>query len=121
MKILITGSRNWSDMEAIEAAMFKFKPDTIIEGGANGADKMAKEYAIANNIAVIEVNAEWAKYGKYAGPIRNAKMISMNPDLVVAFSKDLLEDGGTFDTINKAITKGITVWLVKSKYEIKEI
>lgn len=121
MKVLITGSRNWSDRKAIETAMTKFKPEIIIEGGANGADRMAKEYANNNNKKVIEAKANWEKYGKQAGPIRNAEMISMKPDLVIAFSKDLNEDRGTRDTINKAIAKGIKVWLVKNKDEFEEI
>lgn len=50
MKVLIAGSRNWSDKESIKTSMMKFKPDIIIEGVANGADRLAKEYACANNI-----------------------------------------------------------------------
>jgi hypothetical protein len=44
MKVLITGSRNWSDKEAVEIAIARAKPDIIIEGGAKGADAIAKEY-----------------------------------------------------------------------------
>ena len=115
MKVLITGSRNWSDKDAVEIAIARAKPDIIIEGGAKGADAIAKEYSNKTFRKVIEVKAEWDKYGKRAGGIRNSTMIAMKPDLVLAFSKDLSKDKGTRDTVNKAMKKGIVVWWVKSK------
>ena len=118
MKVLITGSRNWSDKDAVEIAIARAKPDIIIEGGAKGADAIAKEYAHKTFRKVIEVKAEWDRYGKKAGGIRNSTMIAMKPDLVLAFSKDLSKDKGTRDTVNKAIAKGIKVWWVRSKGNI---
>ncbi len=109
MKVLITGSRHWSDKEAIERAMARANPDTIIEGGAPGADAIAKEYARRKSIKVVEVKAEWDRYGNRAGPIRNSAMIAMKPDLVLAFSKDLSKDKGTVDTIKKALVENIKV------------
>ena len=118
MKVLITGSRNWSDKEAVEIAIARAKPDIIIEGGARGADAIAKEYAHKTFRKVIEVKSEWDKYGKKAGGIRNSTMIAMKPDLVLAFSMNLSKDKGTRDTVNKAIKKGIKVWWVRSKGDI---
>ena len=118
MKVLITGSRHWSDKEAIERAIARANPNTIIEGGAPGADAIAKEYAQKKSIKVIEVKADWDKYGKRAGPMRNSAMIAMKPDLVLAFSNDLSNDKGTRDTVNKATKKGIKVWWVRSKDNI---
>ena len=109
MKVLITGSRNWSDKEAIEGAIARVNPDIIIEGGASGADAIAREYAQRRSIKVIEVKADWDKYGKQAGPIRNSAMIAMKPDLVLAFSKDLSKNKGTSDTVKKAIAENIKV------------
>ena len=118
MKVLITGSRNWSDKEAVEIAIARAKPDIIIEGGAKGADAIAKEYAHKTFRKVIEVKAEWDKYGKKAGGIRNSIMLAMKPDLVLAFSNDLSNDKGTRDTVNKATKKGIKVLWVRSKDNI---
>ncbi len=118
MKVLITGSRNWSNKEAVEIAIARAKPDIIIEGGAKGADTIAKAYAHKTFRKVIEVKAEWYKYRKKAGGIRNSTMIAMKPDLVLAFSTDLSKDKGTRDTVNKASAKGIRVWWVRSKDNI---
>jgi hypothetical protein len=115
MKVLITGSRHWSDKEAIERAIARANPDIIIEGGAPGADAIAKEYAQKKSIKVIEVKAEWDRYGKRAGPIRNSVMIAMKPDLVLAFSKGLNKDKGTADTIKKALAENIKVYRIKNE------
>lgn len=113
MKVLVTGSRNWLDKEVVETAIARVKPDIIIEGGARGTDTIAKQYAYKTAIKVIEVKAEWNKYGKNAGGIRNSIMVSMKPDLVLAVSTDLSKDKGTNDMVRKAIKKGIKVWLIK--------
>ena len=115
MKVLITGSRHWSDREAVEMAIARANPDTIIEGGATGADAIAKEYTQRKSIKVIEVRAEWDRYGKQAGPIRNSAMIAMKPDLVLAFSKDLSKDKGTADTVKKALAENIKVYRIKNE------
>ena len=118
MKVLVTGSRNWTDKEAVEINIARTKPDIIIEGGARGADTIAKEYAHKTFRKVIEVKPEWDKYGKKAGAIRNAEMIAMKPDVVLAFSTDLSKDKGTRDTVNKALQKGIKVIWVKSRNDV---
>jgi len=57
----------------------------MIQGGATGADKLAKEYAQLNNIPYVEEKADWS-LGKKAGPIRNELMLKKYlPDLVIAF------------------------------------
>lgn len=47
----------------------------LIEGGANGADKLAREWARANRVNLHTEYAKWDLYGKAAGPKRNAEMI----------------------------------------------
>lgn len=75
---LIAGGRDFNDFDLFEKELNKFdKPDKIIEGGANGTDTLARKYANKYNIECTEVKAEWNKYGKQAGFIRNRKMIDM--------------------------------------------
>jgi len=58
----------------------------VINGGASGADKLAREWADRRGVDHKEYYAEWNSYGKSAGPIRNCLMLYDNPDieLVVA-------------------------------------
>ena len=58
----------------------------IISGGADGADKLAEDWAVINYCQWKTFPADWRRYGKAAGPIRNQQMIDKGkPDLVVAF------------------------------------
>lgn len=86
---------------------------TVIEGGAPGADTLAREWALANNILVEEYKAEWGKYGKAAGPIRNKRMLDEGkPDVVVGFTnKDLSESRGTANMIKQAVEADIVTYL----------
>jgi len=58
----------------------------IIQGGAKGADECARRWANEHSVGCETYHADWKKYGKAAGPIRNRKMLDLgNPDLVIAF------------------------------------
>ena len=46
----------------------------IVSGGASGVDAMAERFANENGIAVKVYNADWKKYGRGAGPVRNKEM-----------------------------------------------
>lgn len=58
----------------------------IIEGGARGADQLAREWAALNYVETETYLADWDTYGKAAGYIRNKTMLEDGkPDLVIAF------------------------------------
>ena len=123
MKILVTGDRNWTDelkifntlMEIgfdypVDGENSSFNHDiTLIEGEARGADTLARIAAEKLDWTVIKVPAEWNKYGKAAGPIRNQAMLDLDPDLVVAFHSDLENSRGTKDMVERAKKKGVKV------------
>lgn len=102
MKLLICGSRYWDNYEYIDYAIDRLKPSCIIQGGAQGADRIAKIIAEKKNIQVIECPADWDKYGKRAGHIRNGEMLKEKPDLVIAFIKSGLPNKGTNNMIKQA-------------------
>lgn len=90
MRVLFCGSRNWTDQVAILNALNELPADTvIIHGGARGADEMAGK--MAEDILGLEVEvyeADWERYGRAAGPIRNKQMLDEGkPGLVIAFLK----------------------------------
>lgn len=117
MKILICGDRNWEDRYAIlykiNELVEKHGNDlTIIAGGARGADKIAAGWCKILGIPLIEVYADWKKYGRSAGPIRNRIMLDMNPDLVIAFHNDIENSKGTKDCKKEAEKRGIETELI---------
>lgn len=108
MIVLVCGSRNWTNAGAIQRELIKLPPDTeIIHGGARGADRLAGIAAAKLGLSVKVFWANWDEYGKAAGFIRNKQMIDENPDLVIAFAKDLAVSRGTADTVRRAQNKKI--------------
>ena len=66
------------------ASHLKYIPDTIVSGGAIGADTYAKEFAIKHNLKLIEFLPDYEKYGRKAPLVRN-KLIVENCDCLIAF------------------------------------
>jgi hypothetical protein len=92
MRVLVTGGRDYGNEDhvfhTLDGLHEGIDPITcLIQGGASGADYLARLWAMDNNIDErITVKAEWEKYGPSAGPRRNEKMLAeYRPDLVVAF------------------------------------
>jgi len=113
-KILICGSRDWEDRYAILRRIRELLEEhgndiTIISGAARGADRIAASWCKTLGVNLIEVHADWKRYGKAAGPIRNKLMLDMNPDLVIAFHEDLDNSKGTKNTVDEADKRGIKV------------
>ena len=111
MVILICGDRNWISYTAIQRELKRFNPneDTIIHGAARGADSIAGKSAIWAGFTVRAYPADWGKYGRAAGPIRNQEMLDQNPDLVLAFHPDIANSKGTGHMVKIARAKGTPV------------
>jgi hypothetical protein len=83
----------------------------IIHGGASGADRLAGEWAASRGIPVEVHPADWQKYGRAAGPIRNQQMIDRKPDMVVAFPGGR----GTADMVRRVRMAGIELVVVEQE------
>jgi len=105
--MFVTGSRRWTDTVKIKMAMDACDPELVIEGEANGADRLSAAEARSRGIEVEGYPAEWARYRKSAGPIRNRKMLARLVELreagheviPVAFHEDLTQSRGTADMV----------------------
>lgn len=105
---LFCGSREWADRATIERDIAQLPDDAVVvEGGAPGADRIAKDLAMMRGLHVATVRAHWALYGKSAGYRRNAAMVKMATE-VYAYS---LGTPGTGHTIALAQKKGIPVYV----------
>jgi hypothetical protein len=122
MHIVMTGSREWTDIELIRVGLMrasrvvhnavKLRPSeiTLIHGNARGADTLAHTVAIewGWNVGVYE--AEWSKHGKAAGGLRNQRMIDEEDPLVcAAFLIPELPCRGTRDMMERCYKAGIPV------------
>lgn len=90
MRVLVCGGRDFNEpvfvYKTLDALHAQYGFTTMINGGAKGADTLAKCWARLAKIEVITEPARWATYGRGAGHIRNKKMLDEHkPDVVVAF------------------------------------
>lgn len=115
-KVLVCGGRDFNNVplgwKALDYLHKEHKFTLVIDGAANGADKLANKWAIHNNIPTAREPADWAKHGKAAGIIRNSVMLEKyEPDLVIAFPGGT----GTADMVRRAREAKVTVKLIVPK------
>ena len=108
MKLAIIGSRSCPAIDI--ASHLKYIPDTIISGGARGADTYARLFAKEHNLELIEYLPEYDKYGKVAPLIRN-KLIVEACDCLIAFWDG--NSRGTKFTLDYAKECGKPIKIVK--------
>jgi hypothetical protein len=110
-RILITGSRDWTDAAVIEDALRPFWtqwPSAIlVHGDAKGADKMASAIWRGWGGQDEAHPAAWATLGKRAGYVRNAEMVALGADVCLAFIRH--HSRGASMTADLATEAGIHV------------
>lgn len=88
-RLVVAGVRYFDDYLLLSKEMDEYRTQysnslIIISGCADGADKLGERYASEHNLTVERYPAEWDKYGKSAGPIRNERMAEV-ADAVIVF------------------------------------
>lgn len=115
LRVLITGSRDWKDKEAIENAIIDLHnwgpidwDDVVVVHGdcPTGADAIAQEFCEQTGIVTERHPADWS-IGKKAGPLRNQEMVDLGAYVCLAFL--LPSSRGTVDCIKRAKAAGIPV------------
>lgn len=112
MRLLICGDRNWTDYEAVKSAVgamvAKYGKDIIVvEGEARGADTLGRKAAEHFGLVVEKYPADWERYGKGAGPIRNRQMLDTGIDWVMGFHKNIFASKGTRHMLRLAASRGV--------------
>jgi hypothetical protein len=112
MRVLITGGRDFDDVEMLNQNLDKLHSElsftALIHGDASDADRLAGQWAESKGIAVEAHPADWKKFGRAAGPIRNQQLLAEKPGLLVAFPGGK----GTADMVAKAKKAGLNVVVV---------
>lgn len=114
MRVLVTGSRDWDNEQAIWIALtgiaFDHHPaDVVVVHGAcpTGADAIADRDASLLGFQIERYPADWARFGKPAGPRRNREMVELGADLCLSFNKG--NSRGTAHCTALAVEAGIPV------------
>lgn len=116
--VIIAGGRDFNDYTLLKTNMdillTHFSDITVISGTANGADKLGERYAKENNYNLIRCPANWDKYGKSAGYIRNSEMadivVNNQNGICVCFWDS--KSKGTKHMIDIAKDKNIPIFII---------
>lgn len=93
MRLLVSGYRYFNHEPTIEKEILEIlsstplkEKHTIIHGGCSGVDQVADKIARKHGWSVEVYPAQWKKYGKQAGPLRNLQMVKeAKPEMAILF------------------------------------
>jgi hypothetical protein len=131
-RILVTGSREWTDVGFVEkrltAAAAGHGRFLLVQGdNPEGVDAIAKAWAVRVGYPHEDVPADWGRectaacyhqpryrssgerYCPAAGNLRNQEMVDRGADECLAFPKG--KSRGTRDCIKRAEAAGIPTWV----------
>ena len=85
MLTIIAGSRTIESPEQVFSAiaMAPWKPTAVISGGAAGVDSLGEAWGRQNQIRVVRMAADWDRFGKRAGYLRNVEMAAVAEALIL--------------------------------------
>jgi len=109
-RVLVCGGRHYNNIPYLcgflDCYHSQFIIDLIIEGGATGADNLARRWALMNRVPFETVAADWRRHGNTAGLIRNREMYDKwKPDVIIAFPGG----PGTADMVTYARSRHATI------------
>lgn len=93
----MTGSRDWDDRQTLvttlgdtaAVAIGRGRDVTVVHGCCpTGADWLADATALFLGLHVEQHPADWGRFGKSAGPQRNAEMVATGADVCLAFIRN---------------------------------
>lgn len=110
MKTIIAGSRSIKDISEVYLAVDKIDwlITEVVSGRAPGVDRLGEQWANDIGVPVKLFPANWAKFGRGAGHIRNAEM-AMYADALLALWDGI--SSGTGNMIDLARAKGLKIYV----------
>lgn len=112
MRVVYTGSRNFTDVDAIIRDLRSLGPGDVVVHGAcrSGVDRAVHCYARWLGLRIRKYPAKWNRHGRSAGPIRNkAMLLDSQPGEVHAFKAPGPITPGTGHCVRTAYALGIAV------------
>lgn len=109
MIVMVTGGRDYADKERVDEVLDRCHAENpislLIHGKAPGTDTLCKEWAWEHGVPEKPFKADWRRFNKAAGPIRNQEMVDFGPHCVIAFPGGT----GTADATRRARLRRIPV------------
>ena len=120
LRLVIAGGREFSNYEILRDACLKvllksqWEDIEIVSGCARGADVLGERFALEQGFVVKLFPADWDRFGKAAGMIRNSEMARYG-NVLIAFWDG--KSNGTKNMIAEAKQHGCVVFVINYKGE----
>jgi len=113
MKVIIAGGRDFNDYDLLcekcDKILSRQTEIEIVSGRARGADQLGERFAKERGYPIKMFAADWAKFGKQAGYLRNIEMAEYG-DALIAFWNQ--ESKGTEHMIDIAKEKSLKIRII---------
>ena len=108
MRTIIAGSRSINDYEALCKAVQEsgFEISCVLSGAAAGVDALGERFALEHNIPIERFPADWKRFGRAAGPVRN-RILAQHAKALIALMHP--NSTGTRNMIQTAHQAGLKV------------
>ena len=113
MRTIVAGSRTITNIAAVFRVLDRcpWEITVLIHGAAKGVDSIGRDWANFNGVDIEEYPADWDKYGKAAGPMRNLQMVAEGKAGAVVVVWDG-ESRGSKDMIDVALANKLHLLVV---------
>lgn len=113
-RVIVFGGRDYADAENVARALGTVHERTdahgyalvVVQGGAAGADSLARQWASAHGVRCETFPADWKTHGRAAGPLRNQAML----DAGAAYGVGFPGGRGTADMARRLRAAGVDVF-----------
>lgn len=120
-KVIVAGGRDFDNydllVEKLDNLLQNKEEVEIVSGKARGADYLGEKYAREKGYNVVEFPANWDKYNKAAGHIRNGEMADY-ADATVCFWDG--ESRGTSNMIEQSKKRGLPTRVINYQKKVEE-
>ena len=108
-RLAIVGSRDFTNWRQLSSCLDEVceRGDTLVSGGAVGADSLAQRYAKERGLSILIVYPDYAHEGRGATFARNRRIVEASDWVYAFYAKGRFQQGGTRNTIEWAQKLGI--------------
>lgn len=108
-RIGVVGSREFTNYKQLSDCLDKVceRGDTIVSGGAVGADGFAQRYAKERGLRILVIYPDYNHDGRGATFIRNRYIVENSDRIYAFYAKGRFQQGGTRNTVEWADKLGV--------------
>ena len=103
MRTIVAGSRTVTEYNLVASAIAEapWSLSVIISGGAKGVDTLGEAYAHLKEIPLEIFNADWNRFGRAAGHMRNEEMAKNAQALIAVWDGESRCTANMIETAKK--------------------